>query len=116
MEVLQAAGDLDSHAATRFAESMRTRFVQTANVVVLDLSRVTLLSTAAVVALLEARHRGLMGDTALRLLTGNRTVDRLLALLEVADQFAYTDSVETAAEASEIRLTPTRSLTPTTSS
>ncbi|MBE9375321.1 STAS domain-containing protein [Saccharopolyspora sp. HNM0983] len=90
---IEADGVLDINAATGFGEWLRARMVPGAQTVVLDLSGLTFLSTHGVVALLEAGHRSLMCGVRLVLVTGNRVVDQLLGLLDVADRFDYASDV-----------------------
>lgn len=90
---IEADGVLDINAATGFADWLRTRTVPGSRTVVLDLSGLTFLSTHGVVALLEAGHRSLMAGVHLVLITGNRVVDQLLGLLDVADRFDYASSL-----------------------
>ena len=90
---IEAAGVLDINAATGFADWLRARTVPGARAVVLDLSGLTFLSTHGVVAMLEAGHRSLMAGVRLVLVTGNRVVDHLLGLLDVADRFDYAGSI-----------------------
>lgn len=96
---IEAAGVLDINAATGFADWLRARTVPGARTVVLDLSGLTFLSTHGVVALLEAGHRALMAGVRLVLVTGNRVVDHLLGLLDVADRFDYASSIAEVAAA-----------------
>ncbi len=96
MLALQAAGEIDATEAGQFAESVRTALSSAAGTVVLDLSRVTLLSTAGVVVLTEAAHRAFMRNLPLVLVTNSRPVDRVLSALELVDQFDYADSLEAA--------------------
>lgn len=96
---IEAAGVLDINAATGFADWLRARTVPGARAVVLDLSGLTFLSTHGVVALLEAGHRSLMAGVRLVLVTGNRVVDHLLGLLDVADRFDYAGSIAEATAA-----------------
>ncbi|GAA0504118.1 hypothetical protein GCM10011581_45200 [Saccharopolyspora subtropica] len=97
--VLETGGVLDMNTATRFAEAVRAAFASTARTVVLDLSRLSFVATDGVVVLLEAGHRALMRRVSLVLVSGNRAVDRLLHLLDVADRFTYAATAEAAAQA-----------------
>lgn len=92
--VIEVSGCLDSNTATRFAELMRNRLSSTAHTVVLDLSSLSFISTDGVVVLLEASHRALIRAVSLVLITGNEVVDRLLGVLDLADEFTYADTVE----------------------
>lgn len=93
--VIEVHGALDAAGATRFAESMRNG-LSTASKLVIDLSKLSFVSTDGIVVLLEAEHRALVRSIPLVLVTGNRLVDRLLALLEVTDRFCYADNLGSA--------------------
>lgn len=73
--VLDVAGDVDAAAVGRFAEVVRAEMPAAAGGMVLDLFRVTLLSTAGVVVLTEAAHRALLRNVPVVLVTHNRHVE-----------------------------------------
>lgn len=93
--VVQADGALDAAGEPRFAEPLRNRLAGGRNRVVLDLSGVTFLDTAAAVTVLEAATRARLRGDDLRLVS-SAPVDRLLRLIEVADRFTFSPSVDRA--------------------
>ncbi|WP_081722479.1 STAS domain-containing protein [Saccharopolyspora rectivirgula] len=99
VEVIEVGGVLDLNSAPQFADIVRDQMATPCRTLVLDLSGLTFLSTHGVVSLLEAGHRALMGEVQLVLVSGNRIVDRLLEMLDVADRFTYADSVSDAVAA-----------------
>lgn len=93
--VVQADGALDAAGEPRFAEPLRNRLVGGRNRVVLDLSGVTFLDTAAAVTMLEAATQARARGNDLRVVS-SAPVDRLLRLIEIADRFTFTPSVDRA--------------------
>ncbi|RCW42874.1 anti-anti-sigma factor [Halopolyspora algeriensis] len=94
--VITAGGTLDSAGADEFADVLRRRIDATFERMVVDFSAVSFLTTAGVVALLEAGWRAQRRGISLVLVTGNRVVDRLLELMEVTERFVRAPSVASA--------------------
>lgn len=94
--VVEVRGALDMASTPRLRELLRTRLTSTARRVVLDLSCVSFLDTAGVVALTEAAHRARLAGMDLVLVTGNDVVDRVLGLLDLASWFRYAETVSAA--------------------
>lgn len=90
--VLRAVGELDAASADRLTDPVRRRLASTADTLVLDLSAVSFLDTAGAVALLEAAARAKTRDARLRVISSS-AVDRVLQLIDVADEFTYADGV-----------------------
>lgn len=94
--VIAAGGALDAAGADEFADVLRRRVDTAADRMVVDFSAVSFLTTAGVVALLEAGWRAQRRGIALVLVTGNRVVDRLLDLMEVTERFVRAPTVASA--------------------
>src|SRR5690625_3961245 len=100
--IVTVAGDIDSGAAEQFAELLRERLASTTGTVILDLSHVTLLSTAGVVVLMELSHRTFMQDRPLVLVSQNRNVDRVLSVLGVGGDFNTVTTVSAARDRADL--------------
>lgn len=94
--VVHVRGDVDAAAAERFGEVLYQRVASTAWRVVLDVSEVSLLSSAAVLQLLRDQIHAQNRRTQLVLISENRHVDRVLSLLTVAERFAYAPNLPAA--------------------
>lgn len=94
--VVEAGGALDVPGADQFADVLRRQISAATGRMVVDFSAVSFLTTAGVVALLEAAWRARHRGVALVLVTGNRVVERLLELMEVTERFVHAPTVASA--------------------
>ncbi|MGH3518221.1 MAG: STAS domain-containing protein, partial [Haloechinothrix sp.] len=84
--VVQVAGELDLLTTPRLAAVLAPQVASTAEVIVLDLSQVDFLSTAALSHLLWARRHTAYRGQELRLVTGPPCVQRALAIVDLTGQ------------------------------
>lgn len=89
--VITVVGPLDLGTTSRFTEILHARLRATTPTLVLDLSGVTFLSSAAIETLLNAdRHARITGQH-LTLITDTHAVDRPLQALDLTGRFTYGD-------------------------